>query len=611
MDAYTALLQLAAASPIVRPPPDDSDLDSTPSAAVGAGRNGQPQSAAVPDDPDPLGMDRAVCESVGLDVLGETIDRAICVFAQRKRHTIPKIAQFKYPDLLQICGPVVRERVNLSADAAPPGTHHFERVREAIAVLAGQQRLYDYAIRGAGIWPGEGGRLVLVGSGEAAIWNPAVKTLTRETRPKAAGLLLDLDSRAPWYAFDELAADLKAAEDPHWREAALDDLYAVLSLWNWKARGACSLLAGLVLATWLQTAWRWRPHVALTGESVAGKSTFLTALAGLFGPLAHLRNKPSEAGLRQSIQNRACAILIDEFESDYHRRRVLELLRTSGTGSRIVRGSTSQTAIEFGLRHICWIGAIEVGTDRQPDANRYLTLEVLLPSRENRKSFRLPTDDALAALGHRLVAVAIWSSGAALEAVGRLQDRDVEGLDPRTRESLAVPTAALSAAMGLSESAAGEMMDYLAGQIERGEAARESDQAELMHAILASTVLLEKGQHATVAQLLGRTTGGFAETFEPLERVGIAVVTDSTSPREFSRGRTGLFLDHKTVRRYLLADTQWKEQSIDTLLLRLSTARRRKRRISGRLVWGVEFEWLWFEERFLCEEAGDATEASI
>ena len=601
---YCALLRMAEAAPVVTAA-EPMGSNGRPMSEQDVPGSGSPQPAA--GESDPLATDRAICESIGLDVLGEQPGREIVVFSQRKTDRIVKISQLKYADLLQIAGPVVKERVHVGPDG-PPGSHHFERVKEAVALLAGQQRLRDTTIRGAGVWPGDGGRLVLVGRGEAAVWSPADKSIERAEKPKAAGLLLDLDTSPRWYDHAELAGHLAAAENAIWRQDAVDELHGILSLWRWKTPGAASLLTGLVLATWVQTAWRWRPHVALTGESSAGKSSFLIALAGIFGKMAHLKGKPSEAGLRQTLGNRAAAVLIDELEAGRHRKQVLELLRTSSTGIRIPRGTMGQGGAEYGLQHLCWISAIELGIDRQPDANRYLIMEMLPPTARGREEYRrLPTDDALTALGRRLLAVAVWACRDAMALADRLKTREIVGHDPRGVESLTVPAAMLGVATALSEGAAGEMLDWLAGQVER-EPGREPDHAQLVHAILGSTVSLEKGQQATVAQLLTCTTGGFSETFGPLERVGIAMVADDNSRREFAEDKTGVFFDHKTVLRYLLKDTDWASQQIDTLLLRLESAKRSRRRLGGRNVRGIEFDWATFAGRFLDTSEGENSE---
>lgn len=590
---YKELLRMAEAAPAVEPPPEEES----------------PTEAASPVE-----QDLAVCEAIGLDVLGERPGREIVVYAQGKTDTIAKISRFTYDDLLQVAGPVVRQRVHQSAEATVPGQYRFSRVREAIAVLAGQQRLRDQTARGAGVWPCPGG-LVLVGCREAAIWNLSQESLERVQRPKAAGVLLDLDSSEPWFDFQRLQDDLKRASDPQWRQDVLNELDDLTRLWRWEAdlRGpTATLLAGLVLATWVQTTWKWRPHVALTGESASGKSTFLESLDALFGPLGLLTGKTSEAGLRQRVRNRACAILLDEFESDRHRNHILELLRTSGTGGRILRGTVNQGGIEFGLRHIAWVGAIEVGMERQPDANRYLTFEMLLPLAEQQQGFRAPASDDLADLGQRTLALAVRCSRVALELAAGLRGTAIEGLDGRTVESLAVPSAMLAAVLGLGENvgAAREVLTSCAACIAQ-QARPEPDQVELMQAILSSHVVLDKGERTTVAQILSSYTG-FRDAPEPLERVGLAVVSDSNAPRGFSGARTGLFLDTRVIRRHLLSDTRWADQSIDTILLRLAGAERARRRIGSRNCRGILLEWPAFEERFLGddEDALDTSTAS-
>jgi len=598
---YQDLLELAAASPVTELPA----APEAPEAAAGADEGHEAGPSIEPD--------RRVTEALGIDVLGERPNGEIVVFAQGKTDVIPKISRLSIPDLYQIAGPAIRGRVFLGEEAAAPDSFHLRRVTEAIAMQAGQQRIFDQTARGSGCWLSRD-RLVLVGSREAAVWDLKAEKLSRVTRPKVAGMLLDLDSR-PWYTFERLSADLERAADAGWRQTALDELVELLALWRWQIReGASMLLAGLVLASWVQTVWRWRPHVALTAESTSGKTSFLDLLKGIYGPLELATDRPSEAGLRQKIRHRACVVLIDEFESDHHRRRVLELLRTSGTGSRILRGTPGQGGIEFGLRHICWIAAIEVGMERQPDRNRYLSFEMLRPTAEAQQAFRMPPTDALVDLGQRLLAIAVRATGPALALASELGSHPLEGFDGRTVESLAVPAAMLAVALGHADSpaAAREVLEFCARSQVSDQSHQESDQVELMQTILASLVSLEKGQQASVSQLLSHASL-YSDAPEALECVGLAVASDSVGPRQWVNApETGLFLDVRTIRRYLLSGTRWAEgsQSIDTILLRLPTARRRKRRLTGRLVWGVELDWAWFDEHFLGDDEGDQTESA-
>jgi hypothetical protein len=480
----------------------------------------------------------------------------------------------------------------------------FGRMQQAIAILAGQQRLRDQTTRGEGIWRGSSGELVLVGGGESALWRSRAAELERVTHPKAAGLLLEMDGGEPWYDFHGLQNLLREAAEVSWRRSVLDETAEILGRWRWQTGpGASTLLVGVILASWVQTAWRWRPHVALTGESAAGKSTFLEVLSGLFGRLGFLSSKPSEAGLRQLVRNRACVILIDEFESDWHRRKVLDLLRTSSTGSRIPRGTPGQGGIEYGLRHICWVSAIEIGTDRQPDRNRYLTFEMLPPKIEAIRAFRLPVADDLRALGQRLLAVAIWCFDAALDLAGRLRSHQLDGFDPRTLESLAVPASMLAVAMGMEADAeAMQALEFCAAQIEQDRRHHEPDQVQLMHAILSSSVPLGHGRIMSVAQLLAASASDFpGDAWDSLERVGIAAAAESHAPREFASNRDVLFLEPRAIARYLLAGTIWADQSIDQLLLRLPTARRNRRRFGNLRAWGIELSYQQFAQQFLAD----------
>ncbi len=580
---YQELLDLAVASPVIEP--------AEPSAVETV--------AEVPQ-----GHDEQICLEIGIEVLGEKADGAIVLYSQNSVHVVPKIDALSYHRLVQIGGTVAREKVvrSTEADAIPPGCHHLDRVKEAVAILAGRCRLGDQTARGAGIWAAPDGRLVLVGSREAAIWHG--DRLERVCRPRAAGLLLDLDTGQPWYDFGRLAADLDQAADTGWRRAAIDELSDLLGLWRWQSGpSTTSLLAGLVLAAWLQTIWRWRPHVAITSESSGGKSTLLEGLGALYGSLALISSRPSEAGLRQAIRHRACVVCVDEFESDRHRRGVLELLRTSGTGSRILRGTVTQGGIDFGLRHICWIAATELGIERQPDANRYLAFEILTPDQEARRAFRLPPQADLANLGQRLLAIAVRASGRALPLASELRNLPLEGVDGRTIESLAVPAAVF--ALG-QEAAAREVMSHFAGIVRQsaGEE-KEPDHIELMQAILSSHVALDKGERATVAQLLCHPSL-YSGPADALERVGIAMVGNNSTPRGYISDATHVFFDYKAIQRYLLSGTRWAESSIDTYLMRLPTTKRDRRRLGSRNVRGITLLYSWFDEHFLGETESES-----
>ena len=560
-----------------------------------------------PEDLDPLEQDREICARLGLDVLGERPGQEILVFslATRKLSEVAKIGGLNLPQLIQIAGPRVRELVyHGDADNRPPGAVHFDRVREAIAAVGGSQRIHDDQSRGIGVWRGQGEELVLVNRTYASTWHTVERRLTRVETPRASGLLLDLHAGGRWYDHDRLAGHLAAAADVAWRQTALDELTAALAQWNWRhGRRDAECLAGLVLATYLQTCLRWRPLISLACESGAGKSTLLELLSRVFGELAFFVAKPSEAGIRQNIHQNAPAILIDELESGRHREGVLRLLRTSGTGSKLPRGTAGQHGIMYGLRHICWVASIESGLVEQADRNRYLKFEFAPPEERHRKAFCMPAEAELADLGDRLLAVALYTAAESLPLAERLRRQRLDGIDARAVDSLAVPAAMLSAAMGLADAAGcpESILGQFAELIDPADREAENDQEQLMHAILGSILSLDHGRQASVSQAIA------ANDWPALDRVGITVAADRrgpANPAENAYERDWLFVDHRTVARHLLGRTRWADRSIDQILMRLPGAERRRMRIQGRRAHGIALPWQSFVEQF-CEQGSD------
>jgi len=585
LDAGNGLAELAAAikaTPAWEPPPAATD--------------GEAES-----DVDPYQQDIEICSSLGLDVLGERPTQEILVYSThtRKLCEVSKIGALNYPLLTQIAGPDVRLRVHRGIESdPPPGSHAFSRVVEAIASVGGRTRIYDGDARGSGIWRGASGKLVLVGAGQAATWDHASGRLERVDRPRADGLLLDLHAGGPWVDFERLAEDLEQAADVGWRDEAYGELVSLVAMWNWRnGREDAELLAALIVATYLQTCWRWRPHVALSSESRAGKSTLLEMVSRIYGPLCLLTAKPSEAGLRQAIRNRAAAILVDELEADRHRQRVLELLRTAGSGTKIVRGTSSQHGIEYGLKHMVWIAAIESGLIDQADRNRYLRFEFRPPEERHRRAFREPPEHELRELGCRLLACAVHCSHDALTAAERIRRMRPSGLDARVIDSLSVPaaTAAILTGCETTNLAALEaaLMKFSA-TIDPDDLRVDSDQQQLMHAILSSIVEIGKGERLSVAQAIAHGE------WDALDRVGVAVAGADNAPnkaREAVWAREWLFLEPRNVSRFLLHGTRWANQSIDQILLRVEGAERRQVRMAGRRPRGISIPWRLYADQ--------------
>ena len=548
--------------------------------------------------------DQRIVEELGLTVLGETEDRQVVVFSennnQGKTQTL-NVARLSYADLLQVCGPIAKERVHQAAEPVA-GEYHFKRVLEALALLGGRRRVGVGDTCGRGCWMGSKKEIVLVGAGKGAVWDG--EKLRELRTPLACGLVLDFSASEPWFHHVRLAHYLQLSADKHWVDRVVDQAIQLFQLWYWRRGNTAPHLAvGLAMATWIQTIWHWRPLVSLAGESDSGKTNVFEMLAALYGHLGLLSTKPTEAGLRQTIKNRAICVLVDEFENDVHRRRILELLRTSGKGSRQVRGTSDQRGTEYGLKHIVWVSAVEVGLSRQPDKNRFINLELDKPPPSKWGHLDLPPSDEITDLGQKLLAISIRFARQARPLAHRLREEKFPhlGIEGRQVENMAVPVSLLALSAGMDEytAAKGLMLNILEG-LEHDPSQGVSDQVQLVHAILSSIVDLGRGDRATVAQILIRPND-YIEGAPALTRVGIGRLWKRRGPRPVGSGMVdydAIFFVHDVIRRQLLKGTEWQDQQIDQLLVRLPTAKKTQRRCPGR-VYGVLVGREYMEEEFL------------
>jgi len=303
-------------------------------------------------------------------------------------------------------------------------------------------------------------------------------------------------------------------------------------------------------------------------------------------------------------------VLVDEFESDGHRKRILELMRTSGRGSRQLRGTTDQGGIEFGLRHICWVAAVEIGLERQPDRNRFIALELDLPPVDRRGRLELPPKPEITDLGLRLLAVTITYLHRAITLWRQIRQETFEGVNNRVVESFAVPACMVAVCSESPETTARAFLGHLFAELEHDPADDTPDQEELLKMILGSSVDLPGGRRQTVAQLL-REIDTSIEGREALERCGVAVVYAGRgrTPSTVTGRQRCLFLLCESVRRYLLRGTQWEDQSIGQILRRLPGAQHRQATIGGQRPYGIRIPLDYVDERFLARGADGNSQA--
>lgn len=550
-------------------------------------------------DPTSTNYEEQILKDLQLDVLGE-IDGTngnIKVFseAMRKSHIIREVGKLSFERLLQVCGPIVKAKVNKGMEDIE-GMHRISDVRSAISVMSSYRRIDDETEVGVGCWTGladdlrDTDSIIMVGAGEAAKWN-GTKVLERVLKPRIGGRLLDIGSSEHWYDFTKLADLLQMAADNSWAYDVAMEAETLFARWRWKSDKTPMLISGLVIATWVQTIWAWRPLVAIIGRSNSGKTTLIEGLAGIFGKLAIKSSRSSAAGIRQCVQRSAAVIMIDEFEASKARDEILEMLRASSRGDKVLKGTAGHKGKEFTLRHIAWVAAIESGLKREPDQNRFITLECLPPEEQMAGKLILPPNFQMEELGLKLLAVAVRYGLEARELAVKMKSMRFKGIHARIIESFSVPAAVHAGIRGIGitdEPTLREIMGDLLKSVDTGDVS-EGDENALMNDILSSTMRLDHGVEMTVSQALAVENCN-NDAREAMERSGISVVRLEQEGKEI-KGMMfygdHIFIVHKITSRQLLKGTIWISQSIDQIMTRIPGAVRYQRKVAGMSCRGI------------------------
>lgn len=535
-----------------------------------------------------------IMETLQLRIIEVEESGSVRVFSMlgRTPSTIRKVSQLRKDDIVEICGPPAMEMISEEPDP-DDGTHNLKTVKEAISYYVWKHKcsMGNKELHGVGVWQGldeygnETETIVLVNNSEGARWN-GDKLLKRVLEPTADGLSLNFGAGdADWFSFDLLEQNLKNAGDQAWRDSVIDNTYDLFAKWKWRNPEIDpTLMVGLVLATWIQTLWKWRPLVSVVGESNSGKSFLFEALGGnehqmgLFGKLSFKQAKSTEAGIRQGVGRTGKVVICDEFEKSNERIRIMEMMRASTRGDTIARGTPgAQKGKRFSMRHICFTAAIEAGLQRQPDLNRFIQFQVRKPERGEHGKLKLPGGRELYELGQKLLAISVYFAIEAKKMAVTIKDTKAD-VDARTVESYAVPASILGLAMGHDEEKCRKLLKKLAEKSVDKDSQGDSDQEELLDAILSATINCGT-QHGnlSVGQIIEATgMSRYIDNYGRLEAEGICI----TSKDE-------LFINSRLVSRRLLRDTPWKDQRIDQILERLDGVRKIQHRLSGRVVRGI------------------------
>ena len=530
---------------------------------------------------------KTLLDAFGIEVLGETESQGIICWIKhtKKRWTIKSPAHWPDNEILQAVGRQGAERLWLEKSPPPVGKYTPADLRIAVALeAAAATRITPKDMLGQGIWK-HGKELVVVNGAIAHLYDG--KIFNRIKRPKLGRQIIDFDAGRAWAKnIRKVALKMTAGR----ATKIFVRLRRLMASWSWSHRQDPDVATALVLATFIQACWTWRPLVSITGASDSGKSTFMEdLLVAIFGAWVIAADRSSEAGLRQAIRHHAAPVLIDEFDKYKQRQQVLELFRTASRGGKILRGTQDQTGQEFGVKHLAWFAAIESGDIWGQDRNRFIRLELRPPT--NRGNLVLPGPSELAKLGQQLAAVAIWAAPAAVPLADRIKGVRIKGVHGRLIESFAVP-AAMFAAIRRGRSATQEQGESVLKIMIEGRTTLanqgEKDEVQLLRDILAANmrITVNAGSSVTTQErAVGQVLQHAGHNSDCLEAKGLRVIEPKMAAGKL------LFLAHEVVRRELLKGTRWAESRIDQLLERLPNAKREQQRCAGQRPWGISLPW--------------------
>ncbi len=510
-----------------------------------------------------------VRDRLHLDVLGVKDGGEIWLYARRHRRVVAcSIKSLTPVRLSQLAGLPVQQMLQ-SAKLS------VSDLQEYLAQSSACHSLDGYSPRGAGVYRDDT-HLLIVSGNQACRWDgrqktpiqsPLYKECILEFNP-AFELIPHLNN-----VLNEAAALTNTQARAIWKE-----LVDLIKRWEWVQPGASSWLAGQILATILQSTWTWKAHTYLSARRNTGKSTFLEMLAELLRPMVFLfSGETTEAAIRQSLGTRGHYLLLDEFERNTEREKILRFLRQANHGGMVAKGSPSGHAQTFHVTQLAWLASIDRPGDSAADSSRYLTFE-LHPVTAAQKAVGLPSRYQLVRLRRNLYRLAFKYFRQFWEAADTLKSLPDTGLDGRMLDAIAVPCAIWATVGGVNPVNPAELLQetvhlwrpMLDDQI-------VEDEFALLRAILqvkfktnvSWEIQTNRPEWRTIGDALARDYA-----FRDLEAYGVK--------RTFNQQRMNIAaFSPEAVRRHCLAGTQWAQLNIRDLLLRLPGATPTRLRMAG------------------------------
>lgn len=235
------------------------------------------------------------------------------------------------------------------------------------------------------------------------------------------------------------------------------EVYEALKSWTWVDERDAGAALGWLAAAFLCGALDVRPMLYVSGERGGGKSTMLSFMRSLLGPLALRKfegTSLTEPGLRRALGRTSLVTFVDEAESTDNPQRLKEVIayiRSSYAGGETTKASGSGSGVDvYTVRTMAALGAISPLRLDDSEQSRFIRLELLPRGIKKGISAPPPSHElvinpaAARAMSDKLAARMIRSwprFRAALEIAKSILKRE-DGSDDRYRETMGTIIAA-------------------------------------------------------------------------------------------------------------------------------------------------------------------------
>ncbi len=230
--------------------------------------------------------------------------------------------------------------------------------------------LTEDSIRGVGVWLSGVNSEIVVNDGGTVRHLDNVKRGTSIFE----GHVYECGIQSKFYSLDKKPLN----------DVQIKDILTVFNSISSKSIWDSRILVGWTFCAPICGILNWRPHVWITGRAGSGKSFIMDFIRRLLkGCSANFQGNTTEPAIRQTINNSARPIVIDEFDpsgeksySDQNNIVAFARACSSGDSPPIVKGSSAGQATYYTAKSMFVIGSIVPRLEQDSDISRFAVVEL-------------------------------------------------------------------------------------------------------------------------------------------------------------------------------------------------------------------------------------------